>query len=62
MQDKDEKRRHAQAAWSRLITAQNAVEQAIMATPTGELRNELTDVNIKLLELCDKTKEVYMKI
>ena len=40
-----------------LDQAQRLLEVAISATPTSDIRNELTDVNIKLLAVMQTIKE-----
>ena len=42
--------------WS-LDQAQRLIEVAISATPSSDVRNQLTDINILLLDVIDKLKE-----
>lgn len=43
-------------AWSYASEAHGCLEKAILATPTGELRNQLTDANILLLDAIEKLR------
>lgn len=42
---------------SRLAAAQFDIDHAIGGTPSGDTRDALTEVNIKLLELIEKVKK-----
>lgn len=42
---------------SRLMAAQFDLDYAVHGVPSGETRNELTEVNIKLIELIAKIKQ-----
>ena len=52
----EESRRYLKHAVLHLIDAQKYVEHSAMAEPIGQDRNELTEFNIALLILLDKTQ------
>jgi hypothetical protein len=43
--------RDAQIAYRAVEVARNEIECAILRTPTGEVRNALTDINIALISV-----------
>lgn len=40
------------------VSSRRAIEQAILATPTGERRNLMTEVNIHLMQALEKLTEI----
>ena len=52
----EEARRYLKHAVLHLIDAQKYAEHAVLAEPTGRNREDLTELNITLLMLLDKTQ------
>jgi len=49
---------HRVLVFTDLSDAQRNIDRAIARTPSGELRDQITDINIRLLSVMDEVKKM----